>query len=73
MLTHLTTNLNSKEIETLYGIRIRSRMREMFNLISYSPFAKDKRSWIVKNVMNYIIMNYIIINYYNWLFWIKKA
>jgi energy-coupling factor transporter ATP-binding protein EcfA2 len=43
MLTHTTTNLNSNEIETLYGIRIRSRMREMFNLVAYSSAAKDKR------------------------------
>jgi energy-coupling factor transporter ATP-binding protein EcfA2 len=43
MLTHLTTNLNSNEIETLYGIRVRSRMREMFNLVPYGLNAKDKR------------------------------
>ena len=39
MLTHLTTNLNSSEIEDIYGTRIRSRLREQFNLIA----AKDKR------------------------------
>ena len=43
MLTHLTTNLNSKEIETMYGIRVRSRMREMFNLVTYKSDTKDKR------------------------------
>jgi hypothetical protein len=43
MLTHLTTNLNSNDIEALYGIRVRSRMREMFNLIPYGSNAKDKR------------------------------
>ena len=42
-LTHLTTNLNSSEIESLYGTRVRSRLREMFNLLSFSPEAKDKR------------------------------
>ena len=42
-LTHLTTNLNSSEIEALYGTRVRSRLREMFNLLSFSPEAKDKR------------------------------
>jgi DNA replication protein DnaC len=43
MITHITTNLNSSEIESLYGIRVRSRMREMFNLISFEKEAKDKR------------------------------
>jgi hypothetical protein len=43
MLTHLTTNLNSSEIEELYGTRIRSRLREQFNLIAFSDSAKDKR------------------------------
>jgi len=42
-LTHLTTNLSASEIESFYGNRIRSRMREMFNLISFSKDAKDKR------------------------------
>ncbi|NVO09032.1 MAG: ATPase [Bacteroidales bacterium] len=43
MVTHITTNLNSSEIESLYGIRVRSRMREMFNLINFDTGAKDKR------------------------------
>ena len=43
MITHLTTNLNSSEIESIYGIRVRSRMREMFNLISFDKTSKDKR------------------------------
>jgi DNA replication protein DnaC len=43
MLTHLTTNLNSSEIEEIYGIRVRSRLREQFNLIAFSESAKDKR------------------------------
>jgi DNA replication protein DnaC len=43
MITHITTNLNSSEIESLYGIRVRSRMREMFNLVSFEKEAKDKR------------------------------
>lgn len=29
--THITTNLSATEIEALYGNRVRSRMREMFN------------------------------------------
>lgn len=43
MLSHLTTNLNSSEIEEIYGTRIRSRLREQFNLIAFSESAKDKR------------------------------
>jgi DNA replication protein DnaC len=43
MLTHVTTNLNSSEIEEIYGTRIRSRLREQFNLIAFSESAKDKR------------------------------
>ena len=42
-LTHLTTNLSASEIESFYGNRVRSRMREMFNLISFSKDARDKR------------------------------
>lgn len=41
--THLTTNLTSAEIEQTYGLRVRSRMREMFNLISFPGSAEDKR------------------------------
>lgn len=43
MKTHLTTNLNSTEIEARYGLRLRSRMREMFNLIAFPADAPDKR------------------------------
>ncbi len=43
MATHITTNLNSTEIEEIYGTRIRSRLREQFNLIAFSESAKDKR------------------------------
>jgi DNA replication protein DnaC len=43
MITHLTTNLNSTEIEEIYGTRIRSRLREQFNLIAFSTETKDKR------------------------------
>lgn len=31
--THITTNLSADEIEGYYGARVRSRMREMFNMI----------------------------------------
>lgn len=44
MLTHLTTNLNAEELERLYGDRVRSRLREMFNLICFPPEAKDRRT-----------------------------
>jgi GTPase SAR1 family protein len=43
MVTHITTNLNSSEIEELYGTRVRSRLREQFNLIAFDANAKDKR------------------------------
>ena len=43
LITHLTTNLNSSEIEQIYGTRVRSRLREMFNLVSFSNESKDKR------------------------------
>ncbi|WP_245749071.1 ATP-binding protein [Draconibacterium orientale] len=41
--THLTTNLSASEIEEKYGNRVRSRMREMFNLIAFDKNAGDKR------------------------------
>ncbi|WP_317047893.1 ATP-binding cassette domain-containing protein [Lutibacter oceani] len=43
VLTHITTNLNALEIEKLYGNRVRSRMRKMFNLISFDENSIDKR------------------------------
>jgi hypothetical protein len=43
MLTHVTTNLSASEIDSMYGPRVRSRMREMFNLISFSDISPDKR------------------------------
>lgn len=42
--TLVTTNLNAEELEERYGPRVRSRMRQMFNLIGFSPTARDKRS-----------------------------
>ncbi|MBS1567004.1 MAG: ATPase, partial [Bacteroidetes bacterium] len=35
MLSHITTNLSSQQIEERYGIRVRSRMRELFNRITF--------------------------------------
>jgi DNA replication protein DnaC len=43
VLTHATTNLSAPELEDRYGNRIRSRMREMFNLVAFDKDAKDKR------------------------------
>lgn len=41
--THVTTNLGATELEERYGQRVRSRMRELFNLIAFDMNAKDKR------------------------------
>lgn len=41
--THITTNLSASEIESHYGIRVRSRLRELVNLIAYDKHTKDKR------------------------------
>lgn len=41
--THITTNLSASEIEQHYGIRARSRLREMMNLIAYEKNTNDKR------------------------------
>lgn len=43
IITHLTTNLSATEIESQYGNRLRSRMREMFNLFGYEENSGDKR------------------------------
>jgi len=42
-ITHITTNLSASEIEKYYGNRLRSRMRNMFNVISFDSNSKDKR------------------------------
>jgi DNA replication protein DnaC len=44
LTTHLTTNLSASEIEAAYGNRVRSRMREMFNLIAFNNDLLDKRT-----------------------------
>ena len=41
--THATTNLNAEELEERYGNRVRSRMRELFNLIAFDENTNDKR------------------------------
>lgn len=43
ILTHATTNLNVIELEKAYGNRVRSRLRSMFNLISFPETSGDKR------------------------------
>jgi hypothetical protein len=43
ILTHATTNLSATELESKYGNRLRSRMREMFNLVAFDKNSKDKR------------------------------
>ncbi len=40
---HLTTNLSVEDIESLYGTRVRSRMREMFNVFIFPENAPDRR------------------------------
>ena len=44
MITHLTTNLNAETLEDIYGNRVRSRLREMCNLICFPPEAPDRRT-----------------------------
>jgi len=41
--TYITTNLNTEELEKRYGSRVRSRLRAMFNLISFDVNSVDKR------------------------------
>ncbi|WP_422860658.1 ATPase [Flagellimonas sp. S174] len=41
--THATTNLNAAELEERYGNRVRSRMRQLFNLVAFDNDSKDKR------------------------------
>jgi len=43
LITHITTNLSATEIESFYGNRLRSRLREMFNLIAFRHTIPDKR------------------------------
>jgi len=43
LVTHITTNLSAPELEQAYGNRLRSRLREMVNLIGFDKEVKDKR------------------------------
>jgi hypothetical protein len=38
-----TTTLNAQELENRYGNRVRSRLKSMFNLISFDKNSVDKR------------------------------
>ncbi|WP_438861450.1 hypothetical protein [Flavobacterium adhaerens] len=42
-VTHITTNLSASELENAYGYRVRSRMRSMYNLITFNSNSIDKR------------------------------
>lgn len=41
--SHMTTNLAASEIDNVYGNRVRSRLREMLNLIAFEKSVSDKR------------------------------
>lgn len=41
--THAITNLSAEELEDMYGIRVRSRMRQLFNLVAFDKNTNDKR------------------------------
>ena len=43
LITHLKTNLSASEIEEHCDNRLRSRMKNMFNLISIESESLDKR------------------------------
>ncbi len=40
---HFSTNLSADDIQKFYGLRIRSRMRQLFNVIEYDQSAPDRR------------------------------
>ncbi len=39
---HITTNFDGDGLENIYGNRMRRRLKEMFNLIKFSPDAPDR-------------------------------
>ena len=41
--THITTNLSASEIEKYYTERVRSRLRQMMNVLFVPADRKDKR------------------------------
>ena len=44
IITHITSNLSATEIETAYGNRVRSRLRELYHLVAFDNDVIDKRS-----------------------------
>jgi hypothetical protein len=42
-ISHITTNLFVAEIKKLYGNSLHSRMRNMFDVVSFESNSKDKR------------------------------
>ena len=44
LITHLTTNLNAEELQQRYHERVRSRLREMCNLITFPTAIPDWRT-----------------------------
>jgi hypothetical protein len=40
---HITSNLSACEIEAAFGNRVRSRLRNMLNLITFNKETKNKR------------------------------
>ena len=43
LITHITSNLAAADIEKMYGQRVRSRLREMVNVMSFPANVSDKR------------------------------
>lgn len=41
--THFTANLTTDQIGEMYGERVKSRLREICNLIEFSPDSQDRR------------------------------
>lgn len=41
--THFTTNINTAVIEQRYGIRVKSRLREMVNIVEFPDNSPDRR------------------------------
>lgn len=41
--THITSNLKATELEERYGQRVRSRMKNLFNLVTFKNDSLDKR------------------------------
>ncbi len=43
IITHTTTNSNVDGLEGIYGIRVKSMLRSMFNLVAFPEWTQDKR------------------------------